>query len=102
MKIFSDKKLYSNCTVLLFCSAGMITDSILSAPEFLNATYLTTALNYIVDYSEAVIIPDKEFESTALTLLSWQADLILWLVIIGIPVIVIAVGIIVWVRRRHL
>ncbi|NLV49114.1 MAG: GldG family protein [Clostridiales bacterium] len=101
-RIFSDKNLNYNRTEILFCSAGMITDSILSAPEFLNATYLTTALNYIVDYSEAVIIPDKEFESTALTLLSWQADLILWLVIIGIPVIVIAVGIIVWVRRRHL
>lgn len=101
-KIASDKNLNYTRADILFCSTGMITDSILSAPEFLNGTWLTAALNYVSEYTDAVIIPDKNFESKALTILSWQGRLVFWVVVVAIPLIVIAAGVIVWARRRHL
>lgn len=101
-KIAADKNLNYTRADILFCSTGMITNSILAAPEFLNATWMTAALNYVSEYTDAVIIPDKNFESQALTLLAWQGNLIFWIVVVGIPVIIIAAGIIVWARRRHL
>ena len=101
-KIATDKNLNYTRADILFCSTGMMTDSILSAPEFLNATWLTAALNYVSEYTDAVIIPDKDFDSKALTILTWQGNLIFWLVIVAIPVIIIAAGVIVWARRRHL
>ena len=87
---------------VLFVNAGMITDSVLKASNFLNASYLTTALNFINDYSDAVIIPDKNFQSTTLNILSWQVTLVFWIVVIAIPLAILAIGVIVWARRRHL
>ena len=98
----SDENLNYTRSDILFCNAGMITDSILAASEFLNATYLTTALNYVSEYTDAVIIPDKDFQSTTLTILSWQANIVFWVVVIGIPLVFVALGVFVWARRRHL
>lgn len=97
-----DKNLNQTRSSLLFVSAGMITDSVLSAPNFLNANYLTASLNFINDYSDAVIIPDKNFQSTMLNILTWQVRVVLWVVVIAIPLAILAIGVVVWARRRHL
>lgn len=97
-----DKNLNSTRSSLLFVNAGMITDSVLSASNFLNANYLTSALNFINDYTDAVIIPDKDFVSTTLNILSWQVGVVFWVVVVAIPLAILAIGVIVWARRRHL
>ena len=97
-----DKNLNQTRSSVLFVNAGMITDSVLSAPNFLNANYLTAAFNFINAYNDAVIIPDKNFVSTTLNILSWQVMVVFWVVIVAIPLAILALGVIVWARRRHL
>ena len=97
-----DKNLNTTRSSVLFVNAGMITDSVLSAANFLNASYLTAALNFINDYTDAVIIPDKNFQSTTLNILTWQVVVVFWVVVIAIPLAILAIGVIVWARRRHL
>ncbi|MDD6188255.1 MAG: GldG family protein [Clostridiales bacterium] len=97
-----DKNLNTTRSSLLFVNAGMITDSVLSASNFLNASYLTSALNFINDYSDAVIIPDKNFVSTTLNILTWQVMVVFWVVVVALPLAILAIGVIVWARRRHL
>ena len=97
-----DKNLNETRSSILFVNAGMITDSVLSAPNFLNASYLTASLNFINSYNDAVIIPDKNFVSTTLNILSWQVMVVFWVVVVAIPLAILALGVIVWARRRHL
>ena len=97
-----DKNLNQTRSSLLFVNAGMITDSVLSASNFLNTNYLTAALNFINDYNDAVIIPDKDFVSTTLNILTWQVMVVFWVVVVALPLAILALGVIVWARRRHL
>ena len=97
-----DKNLNSTRSSVLFVNAGMITDSVLEASNFLNSSYLTAALNFINDDTDAVIIPDKDFVSTTLNILTWQVMVVFWVVVVAIPLAILALGVIVWARRRHL
>lgn len=97
-----DKNLNTTRSSILFVNAGMITDSVLEQSSFLNASYLTAALNFINDYNDAVVIADKDFVSTTLNILTWQVRVVFWVVVIALPLAILAVGVIVWARRRHL
>lgn len=101
-RFVSDKNLNYVRSSVLFCNVGMITNSILETSAFLNRDYVGACLNYVAEYSEGIVIPDKEFESTILTVRSWQSNLIFWVFLIGIPALIIALSIVVWARRRHL
>ena len=58
--------------------------------------------NAINDYNDAVIIPDKDFVSTTLNILTWQVMVVFWIVVVALPLAILALGVIVWARRRHL
>ena len=49
-----------------------------------------------------VVIEPREYSSTALTISGWQANVLFYLLIIIIPLGTLALGVIVWLRRRHL
>ncbi len=97
-----EKNLKNTRSSILFLNAGMITNSVLGASNFLNTAYLASALDFINDYSDAVIIPDKNFKSTTLNILSWQVTVVFWVVVVAIPLAILLIGVIVWARRRHL
>ena len=49
-----------------------------------------------------MVIEPREYSSTALTISGWQANVLFYLLIIIIPLGTLALGVIVWLRRRHL
>ncbi len=98
----ADKSLKYTRGDILFCSAGMISDSVLKASNYLNGQFVEHVLDYISEYSDGVVIPDKDFESTMLNILSWQSRLVLYVVVIAIPLLILAAGILIWSKRRHL
>ena len=100
--LVTDKNMNYTRGDILFCSAGMISDSVLEASNYLNAQFLEHVLDYISEYSDGVVIPDKDFESKMLNILSWQSRLVLYVVVIAIPLLILAVGILIWSKRRHL
>ena len=98
----TSKNLKQTRSDILFCSAGMITNSILEASNFLNASFLEQVLDYMSEYSDGIVIPDKNFEATSLSILSWQSRIVLWVVVIAIPLVILLVGVLIWSKRRHL
>ena len=79
-----------------------ISDSVLKASNYLNGQFLEHLLDYISEYSDGVVIPDKDFESKNLNILSWQSRLVLYVVVIAIPLLILLAGILIWSKRRHL
>ncbi|MDR0936260.1 MAG: GldG family protein, partial [Oscillospiraceae bacterium] len=86
---------------VFFTNGGLTTQPALQEKSFLNSAYLGATLEYISEYADGLLIQDKEFVSTVLSLLEWQGNLILWLFVIAIPVGLIIAGIIVWARRKN-
>jgi len=100
--VTSDKNLNYTRSDVLFCSAGLIYDSVLEASNFLNGQFIEVLLDYMTEYSDGIVIPDKDFESTVLSILTWQSNVVLWVVVIGLPLVILAVGAVIWTKRRHL
>jgi ABC-type uncharacterized transport system involved in gliding motility auxiliary subunit len=98
----TDKNMNYTRGDILFCSAGMLSDSVLKASNYLNGQFVEHVLDYISEYSDGVVIPDKDFESTMLNILSWQSRLVLYIVVIALPLLILAAGILIWSKRRHL
>ncbi|MDR3149209.1 MAG: GldG family protein [Oscillospiraceae bacterium] len=87
---------------ILFTNAGFVTQSALSENAFLNRTYLGAAISYMADYTDGLVIPDKDFQSSVLTILGWQSRTVLIVLVLILPLAIIALGVIIWLRRRHL
>ncbi len=65
-----------------------------------NVTLLSSALNWLAERDELVAIPPKTPESVRLTLTAAQIRKIFWFVVLGMPALVVAVGIAIHRRRR--
>jgi hypothetical protein len=102
--VVSDKNLNYTRSDLIFCTAGLISDSVLTpkASNFLNAQFIETVVDYISEYNDVVVIEDKNFESNTLNILTWQVRVVLWVVVIAMPLAILVIGIIIWSKRRHL
>ncbi len=98
----ADKNLNETRSDIFFCSAGLMSDSVLKQSNFLNKQFLYHVIKYISSYEDAVVIQDKNFESDTLTILAWQKRAVLWLVVLALPLAVLAFGVVVWARRKHL
>ena len=98
----TDKNMNYTRGDILFCSAGMISDTVLQASNYLNGQFVEHVLDYISEYSDGVVIPDKTFESKMLNILSWQSRLVLYVVVIAMPLLILLAGILIWSKRRHL
>ncbi|MDR2359844.1 MAG: GldG family protein [Oscillospiraceae bacterium] len=87
---------------ILFTNAGFVTESALTENAFLNRVYLGAAINYMADYTDGLVIPDKDFQSSVLSILGWQSRTVLIVLVLILPLVIIALGIIIRLRRRHL
>ncbi len=97
-----DSQLNYTYSYVMFCNAGMVSDSVLELENFLNSKYIVAALNHITQDSDAVVIDAVNYESTTLSLLGSQMTVIFWITVIFIPLAILVLGVVVWVRRRHL
>ncbi len=87
---------------ILFCNAGMISDSVLSYENMLNSQYTAAVISMMTEETDAVIIEAKNYESTTLSLLGSQVVTLFWVMIVIIPFGILAIGLVIWLRRRHL
>jgi hypothetical protein len=87
---------------ILFANAGMVSDSVMSYENMLNSQYVAAVISMMTDETDAVIIEAKNYESTSLTILGTQVTTLFWVMIIIIPFGILAIGLVIWLRRRHL
>lgn len=93
--------LNSTYSYILFLNAGFVSDSALKNSSFINKDYFLAALNFMSDDSESVSIESKDISTTTLTVPGSARRVIFYLLIVVIPCVCLAAGIVVWARRRH-
>jgi len=59
-------------------------------------------MNWMLDKDDQLIIPPKSTQSEKLQITSSQANMTLYFVIGVLPLLILAAGLFVWLRRRHL
>jgi len=59
-----------------------------------------SALNWLLDREELMAIAPKPIEEVKLSLTRKQLDRLFWINVAGIPFIAVAIGLLVWLRRR--
>lgn len=64
--------------------------------------YFLASLSWMRDTTNDLIIPPKSIVFDTVNLTSRKADVIYYLSVFGIPLLIIAVGLAVWLRRRRL
>jgi len=101
-RALADKAQIYTRSSIIFTNAGFITQSALTQDAFLNRTYLGAALSYISDNTEGLVIADKSFTSRILTITGTQTRTIFIFIVLLMPLAIIAAGIAVYFRRRHL
>ena len=93
--------LQSNYSRILFCSSGMASDEMLSTDTFLNNKFFLQALNYMNEDSDSIVVSSKYFQSTTLSIVASQANVIFWALCIILPLSTLVIGFVVWARRRN-
>lgn len=66
-----------------------------------NGAFLVNMFNYICGREEGITITPKSFAASGFDMTAQQANILAVVLCIVIPVAVIALGIVIWVRRRH-
>lgn len=88
--------------VVAFGSSAMFKEQYLLYAGFNNASVAITTTNLLTDKEDAVTILPVQFGEEAITITQAQANMFSAVFKFIIPVIVLILGIVVWLRRRHL
>lgn len=87
--------------VAVFGSDKLASSMFMSYSNANNGKFFINMFNNISGKDEGVTITSKSFATTGFDMTSQQADTLAVFLCIVIPVVVIALGIVIWVRRRH-
>ncbi len=87
--------------MLVIGGASFVDPCITGVSTYNNAEFFVNTVNKICGKENAVIIAEKNFESTAISITSAQLSVIQKVVIIAIPLVVAICGVVVFIRRRN-
>lgn len=88
--------------VAVFSSSSFFSTSLLQSTSFSNGDYLVNLLGQMVDKEEGVEIVPKNIDTTYISFTQGQVYGIAVAFVIVLPLAVLVIGVVVWVRRRHL
>lgn len=87
--------------ILVLSSLYMTSDATFDVAALANKAFFVEAIDYINPMTNVLTIESRDYYSDNLTILSSQANVIFWILIVVIPVVILALGLVVWMRRRH-
>lgn len=90
---------YSN--VLAFGSEYTLSDQYLSYSQYQNREYFMSVINGITHKTDGVTIAPKTVVGNVFDITELQKNILKWVFCLGVPVIVLVVGIVVWIRRKN-
>ena len=91
--------IYSN--VIVAGSEFMFSDSYLQYTQYQNREYFLSLLNGITRKTDGIIIEPKVIEGNVYDITENQKSILKWTFILIIPVVVLAVGMVIWLRRKN-
>lgn len=80
---------------------GSVYFQALTESNYNNQNILINMFNYISGKTDGVTITSKNFETVGFDMNQGSANVLAIILCIVIPIVVIALGIVIWVRRRH-
>lgn len=90
---------YSNLIAL--GSEVFLDDTVLQMSQYLNRQWILSLVNGVTGKSADITIEPKTVEGGLFDLTNTQIRVLEWVFIVIIPVIVLAIGIIVWIKRKN-
>ena len=91
--------IYSN--VIVAGSEFMFSDSYLQYTQYQNREYFLSLLNGITHKTDGIIIEPKVIEGNIYDITEGQKSVLKWTFVLIIPVIVLAAGLVIWLRRKN-
>lgn len=91
--------IYSN--VIVAGSEFMFSDRYLQYTQYQNREYFLSLLNGITHKTDGIVIEPKVIEGNVYDVNESQKTVLKWTFILIIPVIVLAVGMVIWLRRKN-
>lgn len=95
----NDKTNYSNLIAL--GSEYFVADTVLQMSQYSNRQWILSLVNGVTGKSSDITIEPKTVEGGLFDLTNTQIRVLEWVFIVIIPVIVLAIGIIIWIRRKN-
>ncbi len=91
----------TSAKILALSSIFMSSDSVFDFAGLSNKAFFLEAIDYMNPRTDTLTIESRDYYSDNLTILSSQANVVFWILIVIIPVLILALGLYVWLRRRH-
>lgn len=101
--LITSTKIGGNAKMIVFCSSSAFDGSEgVSTASYINPELMMNSINFIcdVDASTTVTVPVKELSTTYLSIDNSQQILWTLFLVIIIPLLILIVGFIIWIRRR--
>ena len=86
---------------MVLSSLYMTSDATFDIAALANKSFFVEAIDYINPMTNVLTIESREYYSENLTILSSQANVVFWVLIVVIPAAILVLGLFVWLRRRH-
>ena len=87
--------------LLVLSSLYMSSDSVFDIAALSNKAFFLEAIDYMNPRTNTLTIESRDYYSENLTILSSQANAVGWILIVVIPAVILVLGLVVWLRRRH-
>ena len=87
--------------LMVMSSCSMLDYYVAQSASYNNAEYVVSAINVMVGKENGIVIANKALEQTNITITEGQLSGLRTLVIVVIPLIVVVIGLVVFVRRRN-
>ncbi|WP_302211161.1 GldG family protein [uncultured Ruminococcus sp.] len=94
-----NKTLYSN--VVAVGSEGLLSDTYLQYSQYQNSEYFISVINGLTGKTAGITITPKTITGNVFDITQQQKTALKWTFCLGVPVVVLVVGIVIWVRRKN-
>ena len=91
--------LYSS--VIAVGSEGMLSDTYLQYSQYQNSEYFISVINGLTGKTAGITIAPKTITGNVFDITQQQKTVLKWTFCLGVPVVVLIVGIVIWARRKN-
>lgn len=91
--------LYSS--VIAVGSEGLLSDTYLQYSQYQNSEYFISVINGLTGKTAGITITPKTITGNVFDITQQQKTVLKWTFCLGVPVVVLVVGIVIWVRRKN-
>ena len=98
---FTDDNKTHYSSVIAVGSEGMLSDTYLQYSQYQNSEYFISVINGLTGKTAGITITPKTITGNVFDITQQQKTVLKWTFCLGVPVVVLIVGIVIWARRKN-